>query len=129
MISVFYRFRKALLFLLVAVMAFSSCNKEKTTTQKLVKEFLKENLVSEDFKVMDYSDLSSTKLVTDSMCQQMRTQMAGNALFKSDMRYAEGPATKKMHFIRVKYRVDKDTIFQTFYIDEQQTRVVALKEN
>ena len=123
------KMKVAIAALLVAVMAFSSCNKEKTTTQKLVKEFLKENLVSEDFKVMDYSDLSSTKLVTDSMCQQMRTQMAGNALFKSDMRYAEGPATKKMHFIRVKYRVDKDTIFQTFYIDEQQTRVVALKEN
>ena len=123
------KMKVAIAALLVAVMAFSSCNKEKTTTQKLVKEFLKENLVSEDFKVMDYSDLSSTKLVTDSMCQQMRTQMAGNALFKSGMRYADGPATKKMHFIRVKYRVDKDTIFQTFYIDEQQTRVVALKEN
>ena len=123
------KMKVAIAALLVAVMAFSSCNKEKTTTQKLVKEFLKENLVSEDFKVMDYSDLSSTKLVTDSMCQQMRTKMAGNALFKSGMRYAEGPATKKMHFIRVKYRVDKDTIFQTFYIDEQQTRVVALKEN
>jgi hypothetical protein len=123
------KMKVAIAALLVAVMAFSSCNKEKTTTQKLVKEFLKENLVSEDFKVMDYSDLSSTKLVTDSMCQQMRTQMATNALFTSGMRYAEGPATKKMHFIRVKYRVDKDTIFQTFYIDEQQTRVVALKEN
>lgn len=123
------KMKVAIAALLVAVMAFSSCNKEKTTTQKLVKEFLKENLVSEDFKVMDYSDLSSTKLVTDSMCQQMRTQIANNALFKSGMRYAEGPATKKMHFIRVKYRVDKDTIFQTFYIDEQQTRVVALKEN
>ncbi|MBR5697271.1 MAG: hypothetical protein IKX44_01435 [Prevotella sp.] len=123
------KMKVAIAALLVAVMAFSSCNKEKTTSQKLVKEFLTENLVSEDFKVMDYSDLSSTKLVTDSMCQMMRAKMANNELFKSDMRYAKGPKPNKMYFIRVKYRVDKDTIFQTFYLDEQQTRVVAFKEN
>ena len=90
------KMKVAIAALLVAVMAFSSCNKEKTTSQKLVKEFLKENLVSEDFKVMDYSDLSSTKLVTDSMCQMMRAKMANNELFKSDMRYAKGPKPNKM---------------------------------
>ena len=123
------KMKVAIAALLVAVMAFSSCDKEKTTTQKLVKEFLKENLVSEDFKVMDYSDLSKTKLITDSMCQMMRANMANDKRFKPDMQYAEGPATKMMHFIRVKYRVEKDTIFQTFYLDEQQTRIVAFKEN
>ena len=115
--------------MLVAVMAFSSCDKEKSAAKELVKEFLKENLVSEDHKVLYCYDLSTTKFVTDSMCQEMRAKMANNKRFKSDMHYAEGPASKNLHFIRVKYRVDKDTVYQTFYLDEQQTRVVAFKEN
>jgi hypothetical protein len=115
--------------MLVAVMAFSSCNKEKSAAKELVKEFLKENLVSEDHKVLYCYDLSTTKFVTDSMCQEMRVKMASNKRFKSNMHYAEGPASKNLHFIRVKYRVDKDTVYQTFYLDEQQTRVVAFKEN
>ena len=115
--------------MLVAVMAFSSCDKEKSAAKELVKEFLKENLVSEDHKVLYCYDLSTTKFVTDSMCQEMRAKMANNKRFKSNMHYAEGPASKNLHFIRVKYRVDKDTIYQTFYLDEQQTRVVAFKEN
>ena len=115
--------------MLVAVMAFSSCDKEKSAAKELVKEFLKENLVSEDHKVLYCYDLSTTKFVTDSMCQEMRAKMASNKRFKPNMRYAEGPASKNLHFIRVKYRVDKDTVYQTFYLDEQQTRVVAFKEN
>ena len=123
------KMKVAIAALLIAVMAFSSCNKEQSTAQKLVKEFLKENLVNEDFKVMYYYDLSTTKFITDSVCQAMRAKMANNKLFKSDIRYAEGPTSKNLHFIRVKYRVDKDTVFQTFYLDEQQTRIVAFKEN
>ena len=123
------KMKVAIAALLVAVMAFSSCNKEQSTAQKLVKEFLKENLVNEDFKVMYYYDLSTTKFITDSVCQAMRAKMANNKLFKSDIHYAEGPMSKNLHFIRVKYRVDKDTVFQTFYLDEQQTRIVAFKEN
>ncbi len=115
--------------MLVAVMAFSSCDKEKSTAQKLVKDFLEENLVSEDFKVMYCYDLSTTRFVTDSMCQAMRAKMAGNKFFKPNIHYAEGPMSKNLHFMRVKYRIDKDTIFQTFYLDEQQTRIVAFKEN
>ncbi len=115
--------------MLVAVMTFSSCDKEKSAAKELVKEFLKENLVSEDHKVLYCYDLSTTKFVTDSMCQEMRAKMASNKRFKPNMHYAEGPASKNLHFIRVKYRVDKDTIYQTFYLDEQQTRVVAFKEN
>lgn len=115
--------------MLVAVMAFSSCDKEKSAAKELVKEFLKENLVSEDHKVLYCYDLSTTKFVTDSMCQEMRAKMTSNKRFKSNMHYAEGPASKNLHFIRVKYRVDKDTVYQTFYLDEQQTRVVAFKEN
>ena len=115
--------------MLVAVMAFSSCDKEKSAAKELVNEFLKENLVSEDYKVLYCYDLSTTKFVTDSMSQEMRAKMASNKRFKSDMLSAEGPASKNLHFIRVKYRVDKDTVYQTFYLDEQQTRVVAFKEN
>lgn len=112
---------------LVAMVAFNSCDKEKTTAQKLVKEFLKENLVSEDFKVMDYSRLDSTKLISDSVFLQLRADGAKSKLFKADIHYADGPKTRKLNYLRVKYRMDKDTVNQTFYLDDQLTRIVAFK--
>lgn len=113
---------------LAVAMAFTNCNREKSRAQTLVKDFLKENLVENDFKVMDFSKLDSTTFVSDSMAHIMRAKMANNKLFKPEMRFPKGPKTKKLYFIRVKYRIEKDTILQTFYFDDELSRVVSFKE-
>ncbi|MBR5690274.1 MAG: hypothetical protein IKX17_07505 [Prevotella sp.] len=109
-------------------MAFTSCNREKSRAQSLVKDFLKENLVENDFKVMDFSRLDSTKVVSDSLFQLMREKGEKNSHFKQPLAFPDGPKTTKMYFIRVKYRVYQDTILQTFYFDDELSRVVSFKE-
>lgn len=113
---------------LVVAMAFTGCNREKSKAESMVKDFLKENLVENDFKVMDFSRLDSTTFVSDSMAHMMRMKMANNPLFKPEMNYQKGHKTRKLLFIRVKYRIEKDTILQTFYFDDELSRVVSFKE-
>lgn len=119
--------KTAVVALLVA-MVVVGCNREKSKAESMVKDFLKENLVENDFKVMDFSRLDSTTFVSDSMAHMMRMKMANNPLFKPEMNYQKGHKTRKLYFIRVKYRVEKDTLVQTFYFDDEVSRIVSFKE-
>ena len=113
---------------LVVAMAFTGCNREKSKAESMVKDFLKENLVENDFKVMDFSRLDSTKYVSDSIFNRMRVSNLQDSRFKQPLRLVDAPRTEKLHFIRVKYRVEKDTLVQTFYFDDEVSRIVSFKE-
>ncbi|MBQ2497815.1 MAG: hypothetical protein II509_04110 [Prevotella sp.] len=113
---------------LVVAMAFTGCNREKSKAESMVKDFLKENLVENDFKVMDFSRLDSTTFVSDSLFQLMREKGAKDSRFKQPLDFSDDAKTKKLLFIRVKYRIEKDTILQTFYFDDELSRVVSFKE-
>ncbi len=112
----------------VVAMAFTGCNREKSKAESMVKDFLKENLVENDFKVMDFSRLDSTTFVSDSLFQLMREKGAKDSRFKQPLDFSDDAKTKKLLFIRVKYRIEKDTILQTFYFDDELSRVVSFKE-
>ena len=115
--------------IMVATLLLIGCDAEKSTAKKLVKDFLKENLVNNDFKVMSFSALDSTKHITDSVFKIMRAEAAQDKAFKKDIQFAEGPKTKKLYYIRIKYRLDNDTCLQTFYLDDQLTRVVSFRNH
>lgn len=119
--------KTAVVALLVA-MVVAGCNREKSRAQGLVKDFLKENLVENDFKVIDFSRLDSTKYVSDSIFNRMRVSNLQDSRFKQPLRLVDEPRTEKLHFIRVKYRVEKDTLVQTFYFDDEVSRIVSFKE-
>jgi hypothetical protein len=85
--------------------------------------------VNNDFKVMSFSALDSTKHITDSVFKVMRAEAAQDKAFKKDIQFAEGPKTKKLYYIRIKYRLDNDTCLQTFYLDDQLTRVVSFRNH
>lgn len=119
--------KTAVVALLVA-MVVAGCNREKSRAQGLVKDFLKENLVENDFKVMDFSRLDSTKYVSDSIFNRMRVSNLQDSRFKQPLRLVDEPRTEKLHFIRVKYRIEKDTLVQTFYFDDEVSRIVSFKE-
>ena len=115
--------------MMVTTLLLIGCDAEKSTAKKLVKDFLKENLVNNDFKVMSFSALDSTKHITDSVFKVMRAEAAQDKAFKKDIQFAEGPKTKKLYYIRIKYRLDNDTCLQTFYLDDQLTRVVSFRNH
>ena len=114
---------------LVAMTAFTSCNQQKSAAKKLVEQFLTDNLVSDDYKVMYFYDLGSTKHISDSAFLQMRQKATTNKRYKDGLQFADGQKTKKLNFIRVKMLIQKDTVYQTFYFDDQITQVMAFKED
>ena len=111
-----------------AVMAFSGCNEEKSAAKKLVRTFLKENLADQDYKIMSFSQLDSTMLISDSVFLQMKAKAASDVHFKKGFSLSDGAKPKKLMFIRVKYRTEKDTVIHTFYFDEAFTQVLSFKE-
>ena len=113
----------------LAVMAISSCGGPKNDAERLIKDFLKENLVDGDFKYLDFSDLDSTFYVSDSIVKAMRVTHDTTSVFKKGIKYVEGPDTRKKHFIHVHYRVGEKKIRQTFYLDDQLTRVLSFKND
>ena len=114
---------------LVAMTAFTSCNQQKSAAKKLVEQFLTDNLASDDYKVMYFYDLDTPKHISDSAFLQMRQKATTNKRYKDGLQFADGQKTKKLNFIRVKMLIQKDTVYQTFYFDDQITQVMAFKED
>ena len=114
---------------LVAMTAFTSCNQQKSAAKKLVEQFLTDNLASDDYKVMYFYDLDSTKHISDSAFLQMRQKATTNKRYKDGLQFSDRQKTKKLNFIRVKMLIQKDTVYQTFYFDDQITQVLAFKED
>lgn len=110
-----------------AMMAISGCGGPKSGAQKLVKEFLKENLADPNYKNIYFSDLDSTFYVTDSIVQVMRTNADTSTVFKKNIKWAEGPIARKKHFLHVGYKIGDKKVKQTFYFDDSLTRVISFK--
>lgn len=112
-----------------AMMAISSCGGSRNNAERIIKEFLKENLAEGDYKYIDFSDLDSTFYVNDSIVTAMRQISDTTSVFKKGIKYAEGQNSRKKHFIHVSYRVGEKKVKQTFYLDDQLTRVISFKND
>ncbi len=104
----------------VALLLFSSCGQQQQAKSK-VKDFV-ENELKKDVSYLDFSDVDSTKAISDSLIEAMRSRGEKGA------RYEEKKDKKLLH-IRAKYLQDKDTMSATFYLEPEQMGVVAYKEN
>lgn len=90
-----------------------------------MKTFLKENLKENNYHVVAFGDIDSTYMINDSLINVMHQRNNGNQLFKR-IDYKAKP-TSKLLYIRLEYIVNKDSILQTFYIDDKLQNVVAVK--
>lgn len=104
-----------------------SCGRQHKA-ENVVKEFLDENLVTDDYSA-SFSKIDSTRHVADSMITVMRSAASRNRIFKKDIKYDNGHKTEKYIFTKTKIYIGKDTISHTFYLDTDLTHVMAFKEN
>ena len=89
----------------------------------LFKEFMTTPMGISDYDIVECSSLNSTFFVSDSMVYVMRKQVAG----KVKGSYAK--PSSKLLYLNVKYAIGKDTVKQTFYLDDKLTGVVSIKNN
>ena len=87
----------------------------------LDKDFM-ETYQKGDVSYLDFSDVDSTKVLTDSLIRVMQQQAGKDVTFQKR-------TSTTLLLIRAKYLLDDDTCSTTFYLDPSTMGVVACKQN
>lgn len=103
------------------------CGKQHKA-EGVIKDFLNENLVTQDYTV-SFSNIDSTKHVSDSAMTAMRTAANTNKHYKKGVKFGAKGNQEGCIFTRATIAQGRDTIVQTFYLDTEITQVIAFKEN
>ncbi len=101
-----------------------SCGRQHDAEQT-VKAFVEENMQDGiQISDRDFADLGTTQLISDSLIQLMRQR--GADLYKQGIAYSKAP-DGALYYLRMRYVHDKDTLQNTFYLNQELTEVVAFK--
>ena len=104
----------------VALLLFASCGQQQKA-KSIVKDFM-DTYPRGEVNYLEFSDVDSTKALSDSIIEVMRTRAGKQMIFQKR-------TSETLLLIRAKYLLDKDTCSTTFYLDPQLTGVVACKDN
>ena len=101
-----------------------SCGRQHDAEQT-VKAFVEENMQDGiQISDRDFADLGTTQLISDSLIQLMRQR--GADLYNQGIAYSKAP-DGALYYLRMRYVHDKDTLQNTFYLNQELTEVVAFK--
>ena len=104
----------------VALLLFASCTQQQQA-KSVAKDFVAAH-ISDDADYLEFSDLDSTRAISDSLVQVLRQQGPKGANYQER-------ASKTLYLLRAKYLLDDDTCSTTFYMNADMTGVVAVKNN
>ena len=114
--------------IICALLLFASCGKQQKA-KSMVKEFVNEN-ARQEIDIRSFSDLDSTRVISDSLIQDLRQRAKSDPLFKSaplsDFSAGSYPT---LLYIRMRYQEPGDTLeaAKTFYFDRDLTGIIAFK--
>ena len=101
-----------------------SCGRQHDAEQT-VRAFVEENMQDGiQISDRDFADLGTTQLISDSLIQLMRQR--GAELYKQGIAYSKA-SDGALYYLRMRYVHDKDTLQNTFYLNQELTEVVAFK--
>lgn len=115
--------KKTFAFLVLSVL-LAACGPTHTAKNN-VKKFMTEQMQLDDYDVLAWSDVDSTFRVSDSALVKMHDIASQRKVVKAGTQYA--PRTKKLLLLSVRYRLNNDTLMNTFYLDENMTGIVGVK--
>ncbi|MBR5039224.1 MAG: hypothetical protein IKX65_10955 [Prevotella sp.] len=121
---------KKTLLIILSVMLFVSCGEEHKA-EGVVKQFLKENLVNQDYKAR-FNKLGHTqKIDAQQLSSMQKATQQDDALFKKPVKYGAYKELQQLLFIRTTIIQEKDTFIRTIYLHPElpDDGVVAIKEN
>lgn len=121
---------KKTLLIILSVMLFASCG-EQHKAEGVVKQFLKENLVNQDYKAR-FNKLGYTQKIDDQQLSSMqKATQQDDALFRKPVKYGAYKELQQLLFIRTTIIQEKDTFIRTIYLHPElpDDGVVAIKEN
>ena len=111
---------KHLIYIIGVTLLLTACGQQQRA-KSVVKDFM-ETYQKGDVSYLDFSDVDSTKVLTDSLIRVMQQQAGKDATFQKR-------TSTTLLLIRAKYLLDDDTCSTTFYLDPSTMGVVACKQN
>ena len=111
---------KNLIYIIGVTLLLTACGQQQRA-KSVVKDFM-ETHQKGDVDYLEFSDVDSTKMLTDSLIDVMKQQSGKDVTFQKR-------TSTTLLLIRAKYLLDKDTCSTTFYLDPQTMGVVACKQN
>ena len=107
------------------VFLLASCGQKHKATG-LVEDFIDQYALQPDeIEQRDYEHFDSTKVISDSLLQIM--QAKEHPLFKHPIPYPVAKSGRMLYLLRMNYVHKGDTLWHTFYLDEQLEHIVAFK--
>jgi len=116
--------------IICGLLLLASCGRQQQA-KSLVRDFV-DAYAQQEIDINSFSDIDSTRVITDSLILTMRDKAAADPLFKSpvlsDFR-AQGNRRQTLLYIRMRYQEPGDTLEQsrTFYFDRDLGGIIAFK--
>ena len=118
---------------IVALLLLAACGKRQQA-KNMVKDFVAA-YAQEEIEINSFSDLDSTRVISDSLILVLRENAKKDPLFKSatlspfKTQASNSSNHQTFLYIRMRYQEAGDTLEQsrTFYFDTDLTRIIAFK--
>ena len=110
---------------ILALPFLASCGK-RYEAKNMVKDFVK-TYAKEEIEFTSFSDLDSTKVISDSLLQVLRSRAMSDPFFKKGFKFTAERTGTTLLYIRMKYGEDSLGLSKTFYFDKDLTGIVAFK--
>ena len=111
---------KSLIYIIGVMLLLTACGQQQRA-KSVVKEFM-ETYRQGDVDYLEFSDVDSTKMLSDSLINVLQQQAGKKVSFQKRN-------STTLLLIRAKYLLDDDTCSTTFYLDPSTMGVVACKQN
>ena len=111
---------KSLIYIIGVMLLLTACGQQQRA-KSVVKDFM-ETYQQGDIDYLEFSDVDSTKMLSDSLINALQQQAGKKVSFQKRN-------STTLLLIRAKYLLDDDTCSTTFYLDPSTMGVVACKQN
>jgi len=111
---------KNLIYIIGVMLLLTACGQQQRA-KSVVKDFM-ETYQQGDVDYLEFSDVDSTKVLSDSLINALQQQAGKKVTFQKRN-------STTLLLIRAKYLLDDDTCSTTFYLDPSTMGVVACKQN
>ena len=111
---------KNLIYIIGVMLLLTACGQQQRA-KSVVKDFM-ETYQQGDVAYLEFSDVDSTKVLSDSLINALQQQAGKKVTFQKRN-------STTLLLIRAKYLLDDDTCSTTFYLDPSTMGVVACKQN
>ena len=111
---------KSLIYIIGVMLLLTACGQQQRA-KSVVKDFM-ETYQQGDVDYLEFSDVDSTKMLSDSLINVLQQQAGKKVSFQKRN-------STTLLLIRAKYLLDDDTCSTTFYLDPSTMGVVACKQN